>query len=402
MPNYLNALGLGFLNEDEYWETRMGLVFHTLKKGKAIVGYYGLPYLNCNYGRVQFVVRTRRKENGDLALSGFDTHCAGRSVWDARIVQDLTEGGDPLSRRLLLKGGDESDIFIADVVNADVLPSFSKDEAVRLQMIAYTNEIRFFENEDAYHKSIEPGPDGFKHGLRRDTVYAIGLLSDRAAESSRNFVQVHGTIRKSFWGRVKLQEDGEETKDFIVCRVATQFGDLEIVMSADSLRKDRIPYMKQGCVADCYARLCGDAGIYELENGIIPDAESNRKLLRYTLEKGDPERLRSVTADRFVCASEESGTRMESADAFISYIRQLHADGHRWRTDYAVVEAYDSEDSPEYPAGTRCLLLENEAENRYLVFADTDEKGKIARVVLRESSGCRYRTEPPPPARANT
>lgn len=134
MPNFLDNFGLESFNEDE--DSLMGLLGHVVKEGKGINGYYGIPYLNTHLGDVQVIARIKRNDEGNYECCGFDTHCKGRSVWDVRIVDELNPlDDDPLCKRLFLKSVEGDCPFIASIVNADVLPSFSKDEIIKLQMM---------------------------------------------------------------------------------------------------------------------------------------------------------------------------------------------------------------------------------------------------------------------------
>ena len=76
MAGFIENLGLGFLVDDE--ENAQLLSAIISEQGKAIKGYYGLPYLNKHFGDAQFIMRTRwNDEEKRLEVSGIDTHCAG-------------------------------------------------------------------------------------------------------------------------------------------------------------------------------------------------------------------------------------------------------------------------------------------------------------------------------------
>ena len=65
---------------------------------------------------------------------------------------------------------------------------------------------------------------------------------------------------------------------------------------------------------NCLARLSGDAAIYDYEEGMVKNAENNLKLVAYTLEDGDPKRLRSVAAENFHYHSDSSGKDIRDID----------------------------------------------------------------------------------------
>lgn len=386
MPNYLQDLGLLHLEEGDI--KRLGWKKGFRYEVSVISNYYGIAYsyINCHLGNVEIVIKYRRNGDGEEEVYGFDTHCDGRSVWLLQIVKDLTGDGDPLCRKLLLRGKNDRDLFIADVVNADVLPSFSAGEMIRLQMIAYADEIRFSESEEACRENSSPEDDGTGSVFPKDAVCPVDPPANGSRHTGQEYVHVRGTIREIAWDRSFYELDGEESRDFIRCTVKTQYGDLDIVANAGNIDRNRIRDIneKGGFIADCTARLCGDAGIYEY-HGILRNKKTNLKLVRYTLEQGDPERLRSSLADDFVYHSEISGKHVETADGFIDLLRQSRAEGRRRRASYAVAERCTKENDPRYPAGTGCLILTEDGDGSSVIFVDT--KGEKISRILQSNAG---------------
>ena len=396
MPNFLRNFGLETFEESE--DTMRGLIGHVIQEGKGITGYYGIPYLNKHLGDVQMIARLEKNDEGKYAFRGLDTHCAGRSVWEVRIVDELNAlDDDPLSKRLLVKGLDGGSPFIASIVNADVLPSFSEDEVLKLQMIAYTEKINFYENDDAFMDTVQPGPNGVKFSVGDDSFFPLGLFSKDDDPATKDLVQIHGTVEKAFWGRVDLgQEDDEKLQTFIICRVKTQFGNIEIVESADSIDEENSKHIHPGAIADCLAYLCGDPAIYELDQGIVKNQENNLKLVAYTLSKGDPERLRTVLSDSFKYHSDVGDKNIEGADAYIEFVNYIHHEGMACHAFYTTITEHKEGETPEYPIGTRCLVLKYEGEEEYssLVFVDTNEDGNIERILVSRDTRYRFKVDP--------
>ena len=395
MPTFFDSLGMNFLKDNT--DTVMKMVAKAVHDGNAITGYYGLPYINYHYGDLQMIARTKKNEDGELEVIGFDTHCTGNAVWDMRIMDDLTDRDeDPLSRKLLLKGENGSGPFIVNIVNADVLPGFRKDEPVRLQMIAFTDKIEFYENEEEYMKTVEPGTNGTKISIGENSVFPVGIFHDTDDPSVKDLVAIRGTVKGLRLGDLKIDPEAEEqVNPFMYCKVETQFGDLEIIQPMESVEKDMVPVMKNGSIALCTAYLCGDAGIFELDEGIIRDPEHNLRLVAYTLEDGAPERLRLALADHFVYYSETSDKTFENADELIDFFRDVHREGDTRHAHYATISEYADGETPEYPVGTRCIALSYEGSEGYtnIVFVDTDEEGKISRILLSRDSKYRFRID---------
>ena len=399
MGNYLYALNLDFLEEEE--NTIKGLVGHVLQEGKAVTGYYGLPYFNMHFGGTQIIDRvTRDKETGNLAFSGFDTHADSLCAWKMRIVSKReTDEEDPTCVHLLLKGMDRKGLFPVDVVNGDILPSFKQDEVIDLQMVAFSDQADFFDNEEAYEESVPAVSNGKKMMIGENTIFPIGIFSDN--ENIKDIVQIHGTIKKLKLGASKFGE--ENVGIFLRCHVDTQMGEIVIFMPLRDVDKYKSGYYKEGKVINCYGYLSGDAAIYNYENGVIHDAENNLKLVAYTLENGDPKRLRSALAENFVYHSENAGKHFEDIDEYLKFVQAVHDGSEVAHTQYATITSIDEGPELEYPVGTRCAVISYESEEGFnsIIFVDTDDEGRISRIYLSREGRYHFKLDNPFPEEEN-
>ena len=249
MPAFLKRLGLEAFAEDE--ESYLSFVNHILANGKAITGYYGLPYINYHMGWAQLVGRIGPKVDGKYQFNDLDTHCAGICLWDVRIVSVMNdpENDDPLSKVLVVKGMDGSGLAVVHVVNADVLPSFAEDEAIRLQMIAFPEEISYYSDEEAYVATVEPDKFGKKLTVGENTLFPNGIFAETDKVPVKSITQIHGTVKKLLKGEVKL---GEETfYPFIDCIVDTQFGEIEILHTIEDVDEAQRKHLKVGATVNC-------------------------------------------------------------------------------------------------------------------------------------------------------
>ena len=156
--NYIENFGLEYLMETE--EDTISLCRAVCAKGKAIVGYYGLPYINCQFGWPQLIVRLERNEEDGYAVAGMDTHMCGVTKWTFRVNHSYkaSEQDDPLTRRVMVsKTTDGTGLAMITLVNADVLPSYLEGDEITAQMIAFPVHINYYENEEAYEADQ---PDG--------------------------------------------------------------------------------------------------------------------------------------------------------------------------------------------------------------------------------------------------
>lgn len=398
MADYLHALGLDFITEDE--DTIRNFLGHVLSNGKAIHNYYGLPYINEHFGSTQIICRVGHNPEGDgLQFTGFDSHADSLCVWKMRIEHKMNNADeeDPTRVKLLAKGLDGSSMLAIDVANGDILPSFKKDEIIELQMVAFAEKTDFFADEEAYADTVEPGPNGKKTMIGENTIFPIGFFSE--SEEVKDVVQIHGTIKRMTFGT--SQFDDQKIQSNIRCHVDTQLGEIVVILPFDDIEDVKNnENMREGKIIDCYARLSGDAAIYAYEKGIVKDAENNLKLVAYTLEDGDPERLRSVLAKDFVYHSENAGKHIEDVDEYIDFVKAVHGGGEIAHTYYATIASID--DGPnelEYTVGTRCAVISYESEEGYnsIIFVDTNESGEVKRIYLSKESRYHFKVDDPFP-----
>ena len=148
--NMIECFGLESLTEKE--ESGIALLNAVCSEGKAIVGYYGYPYFNREYGWAQFIVRTELNEKEKrIEITGLDTHLSGITTWDVLLSgMDLQpKDADCLSRRVVVKRvSDGGGLAIVNLVNADVLPSFLENDQLHIQMVGFPEEIHYLKNEE--------------------------------------------------------------------------------------------------------------------------------------------------------------------------------------------------------------------------------------------------------------
>ena len=395
MPTFLKNLGLEVFAEDE--EIYSKLVGHVLSEGKAITGYTGLPYINHHLGWAQLIARVNQMEDKKLAFTGLDTHCAGICFWDVRIssiIKDL-DNDDPLSKVLVVKGMDGRSMAAVHVVNADVLPSFAEDEVIRLQMIAFPEEISYYSDAQAYDATIEPDKFGRKIALGENCLFPIGIFSESDRVPVKTLTQIRGVVKRLLWGEVKLGDD--TINPFIDCIVDTQMGDIEILHTIEAVEESQRDNLKIGATVNCLCYLSGDPAIGEYDHGIVLDHEHHLKLLAYTLAEGDPERLRCVLADDFIYESEATKKRIDNPDEYIEFVKFVQAEGETCHPHYATIT--QSPEDGDHPVETRCLVLSYGASEEFnsMVFIIMNADDKIQRIHVSKDSRYRFKVDDPLP-----
>lgn len=402
MPLFLNNFGLGFFkkSQEAFFRIRRDIV----EEGRAIRGYYGVPYFNKRYGDVQMILRTVFREEKDcLEITGMDSHAAGGAVWEARVcgMNIRRRGSDPLERRVVIRHSDGGGSTAAvSLVNADVLPSFLEDDFIRIRVAGFPKLIEYFPDEDAYVQAQPNLRSGQKFVLAEGTLFPAGLMRNRDPDGPEpepnerldDIVNIRGTVRALHRGRFEF--GGESRDTFIRCIIDTEYGPLEIVHSAAQVNAAQRENMREGAMVNFCGTLSGDAAILEYENGIVRDEAHDLALLRDVISGGDPERLRSVLTGNVVSLVDGQAPRiLNGAERAISGFKNAQKrDPGRRTVLWGTVTAVDEGENPlAYRVGKRCLVPISEEKSRYrfITFVDTNPSGNIAGIIL--STNLRYR-----------
>ena len=393
--NMIECLGLDFLTEDE--ETFGNFLGAVCAEGKAILGYYGIPYLNREYGWAQFIARTElNEEEQRLEFRGLDTHISGVTVWDALLseINLQPKDADPLSRRVVVKrASDGGGMAVVNLVNADVLPSFMENDRVKMQMVAFPEEIHYYPDEDAYAADQPESENGKKWLLADGSMIASGILSNHSPDNpdkdkdhySDNFMLIRGTVKKIRSGIVKFEEEGFPS--FISTIINTEHGDLEVAHTIDQVAEAERENLKVGATVWGVFILSGDVAIHEYTEGIVRDETHNLALLRYTLQKGEPKRMLGVLKKESVYVSEASGKEWTGPKEIIErlqFVRDSNPDKKYYAHLATITLVDDGETVLPYGVGQRCVILTEEEENNYvsIAFLDMDEEGYVTKLTI--------------------
>lgn len=401
MPNFVETLGLDFLFDDE--ESGMGFIGYLAKNGKAITGYYGLPSFFNDMGSVDFFIKTAKNDEGQLEFAGFDTHCSGLNVWEMRNSGiDITPKDSlPTEKACVFNSHvDGSGMLPIHIINADVLPSFFKDDVVKMQMCAFALDVNYYANEQEYADAQPKAKDGQKWLLADGSFFPTGFLTNHSLDkkveepdySTDDLVLFRGTVKKLFHGHIEI--NGEKLNTYISCVVDTMYGELHFNHTIDQVDEEQRCNIKVGSVIAGVCVLSGDVAIYEYEKGIVKDFDHNLRLLRHVIVNGEAERMRSVLCNDAVYISGSSNT-YEGIDAVIDRFNTIHdAQDSKCFATPATVTSVDCDDL-EYPVGTRCLLISYKDENVYdaIAFIDVTEEGDIKRIYVTEDGRYHFKAD---------
>ena len=394
---YIENFGLDFLSNTK--DDLMSLCKAVCSMGRAINGYYNLPYLNHEFGWPQFIVRPAPlDEENKLEIRGIDTHLSGVTEWTFGIHSQCRSipKDDPLSRQVLAyKTSDGSGAVIINLVNADVLPSFLPGDEITAQMAGFPLDIHYYENEDAYADTQEEMPDGKKMLLADGGILPVGLLSKKENKSFEEecLTLIRGTVKSAEMGLVKFGE--EKMWPYINVIISTAFGDLEIAHTEEQIEESERQFIKAGSVVNGLFVLSGDVAIGKYQNGYVLDFDHNLALLRYTLQDGEAERLGVALSDNAEYYSEWTNTIYKGKDEIIdrfNYVREKNTHRQFFAHFATITEIVDGDEELSHSVGERCIIIAIETEDKLdsICFMECDEDNKISKIEVTRNSRYRF------------
>ena len=293
MANFLENYGLEFLEDGD---SIVGFLGYVAQEGKAKVGYYGDPYIYRLMGNLEVWLKTEKRDEGELQVSGFDTHCAGNCVW--RMVYsgiDITpEETSRLERALVFNGTEEhAGLIPIDVISADVLPSFLENDVMEMQVVALPLNIDYYENDgsatDKLRTFYSQGRVFYNRGEIEDAMECLiksidlGKTSSDLLTKARNYT-VQGTLYYLYYNWNKIIECSLAACDcyktigdidnyvIMLCRVAevnTLMGNKELGRDYLLRCQDLLDGINNNSKA-YYYRVCLSNDSYELPSETIP------------------------------------------------------------------------------------------------------------------------------------
>lgn len=411
MPSYLENFGLDFLAESE--ESIQGIMGYTAQNGKAIFGYYGMPYLLMDYGDAQMIARVvDDPETGNHILTGMDTHGAGPCIWKARVssININRKDADLLQKRIVVNKEDGTGMAVVNLINADVLPSFMDGDPIEMQMIGLPVFLQYFRDEDEYAESVRDKKTGKCFMLSEGTVFPSGMLQNRDPngehfeenEDNDDMMLVRGTVKKLYHGIFQMGDVKQDA--YIRCFIDTEFGPLELAHTFEQVEEACRSNIRVGSIVNCVCVLSGDVAIHEYENGIVLDEKHDLALLRSVFSGDDPRRLGSALDENVVFTSESNGKQYCGKQAVMDRIKTVN---NRIKDDpenkcfahYATItEILEEEDALPYGVGTRCLVLAYGEPENYegIAFIELDDSGTITALSISTNSRYRFCLDPKP------
>lgn len=403
MSNFIENFGLDFLTETD--EESMTFVRYLASEGKAICGYYDLPYLFKSLGSSEFWLRTERIEDNRLGIEGIDTHCAGPCVWEMKHtgIDISTKSCSKLSKTAMFTRIDGEGGFVPiEIINADVLPSFLEGDKFRMQVVALPLYINYYASEDEYSDVAPEDKNGKKWAIALGSMFPARFLANHTIDKEGDkescyddrVVAFAAKVTKLYSGKFELEDMKGDT--FIRCVAETNFGEIEFEHTFEQIPEEQRDNIKVGAVISGACVISADVAIEKYGNGIIKDFEHNLSLLRYTLKEGDPERLRCVLAENAVYETYSTPKSFVGRDAIVDWLKEVQRESTEKRfVHYATITELNEE--TKYPVDTRCLVLAYSEIDHYegIVFVTVNEEGLISKIEITNDSNYCFRAEFP-------
>ncbi len=400
MATLFRSYGMEAFEKDP--EELKKLIYCVVRNGTEIPGYYGMPYLFTQTGTSEIWVNIVPDEKGPK-ITGFHTHAQGNCVW-RMVCSDIDispKHNEKLERILIMHPLTKEPYIYPDfmlpvnIINADVLPSFLKGDILTLQLVAPCVEVNYYATEEEFDADPSTNPN-VRKWLREDGKLApIHFMRNHNPEVFELGKEYDTDLLVHFRARVKRLEEGKlmvgggKDRTFTRCIAETRYGELDFIHTVEQVPEKQRENIRVGSIISGTCVLSADAAIYEYKDGFIKDFSHDLLLLRYAMQRGEAERLRSVLTEDTVYEATYYGKTFVGPDAIIERFRAVH-ENHKGQYIAHLAEI-TGHDSPglEFPVGSKCIVLASEEEDNYesIVFMNVDQDGSIARIVVTSESG---------------
>lgn len=406
MPVELNAIDLENVFEDD--ELLFNWVRHAAQEGRVFCGYSGNIYSHATYGHAEiYSCLTINEEEKRVEIERFDIHVSGPCVWKVLYSEMITKDETPynMARLCAVKNADSGGFTIIHLINTDVLPSFLEDDEVEAQVVAFAHSVNYYADEEAFAATI-PECEGMKieHLNGQKLLPAMGSVlpngflyghvvkedgSCNQDDSLDELVVITGIVKNAYVKSVKLED--EPISKFIVTRIDTQFGELDIIHSRSMITDDEASIIKEGAIIHAVAVLSGDVAIKEYENGLVKDHKNDLAVLRYVILNGNASRLKLIMTDDVTYDSVNADQLIKGKSNVIDHLNFVQ---ENTESEYFAYLATLEIVNP----GERCIVLaEDDANNlTTIVRIEVNRDGLITKITADNDSSINFKIDEKP------
>jgi hypothetical protein len=411
MFNHFNSIDLGFLFEKE--NALSGFVQKVLDSARVINGYKGF-YLYSSIGEPEFeIIADTDDEKQEMELREMEAHVCGDNVWEMAVATDITDGNaHKMTRSIVFRNAETGEGLVPVGLRfSDVLPSFLPDDMIKIQIVAFAESVELFENEEDYFAVCEKDENGNAIEPGNGVIFPSGLVHNHTAlpdEDEENdtgvtdlFCVLRSKIKRIEKGGMtnwwKTDDESEQTfHTFDYVTVDTLYGELELIVGASLLTEEQKKIYKEGSVIYSVITLSGDVCVDEFENGAVFNEECDLRLIRQGLVKGETDRIFSALTDDTEFEFPSENIRVSGKTGVLEELKKYQRSKERFITALSTASVVFDDGSVDFGSSRRCVAISYGNEiAEHLLFADTDENGKVSKIRIVSALGFEVRVDTP-------
>lgn len=243
MPVFLHNLGLDFMAEKgRLLDSYMVPLFDSGRDRICREGRYRTALLPSG---VEFIFHLV-EDGGDVRVVGVDTHVGGPCVWYGTPFLLLDAGSDPLAMRLACTNEAKSAVFVANIMNAGVLPAIDESTRLELQVAGFPAALEVYRSRADYEGAMTEAARAAGGGT--PVIISDGqplpynfIIKNNPEASDADRERAGRDDLLLLCGPVLAVEErshgisGHEDASMVVATIATAFGHLDVVFVPDML-----------------------------------------------------------------------------------------------------------------------------------------------------------------------
>jgi hypothetical protein len=195
----------------------------------------------------------------------------------------------------------------------------------------------------------------------------------------------------------KTDDEAEQSfHTFYYVTVDTLYGELDLIVGANQLEEEQKPLLKEGALIFGIFTLSGDVVLDEFEDGAVYNEECCLRLIRQGLVKGETDRCLSAFGEKSAFEFSEEKIEVNGIKEVFNQFEKYQKSKERFITSLASASVVFDDGSVDYTSRKRCIAVSYGNEiAEHLVFIDTDENGKIARLKIVSALGFEVKMDRP-------
>ena len=411
MFNHFNNIDLGFILEKE--NALSGFVQKVLDSARIVSGYSGF-YLYSSIGEPEFeIIADTDDEKQEMELRSMEAHVSGDNVWEMAVASDITDkNAHRMTRSIVFRNAETGEGLVPVGLRfSDAVPSFLADDVIKMQVVGFAESVELYENEEVYFEACEKDENGNAIEPGNGVIFPSGLVHNHTAspeedeENEESVTDLLCVLRSkikriekggmtNWWKTDDESEQSFHTFDYVT--VDTAYGELELIVGASLLTDEQKPLYKEGAVIYAVISLSGDVCVDEFENGAVYNKECDLRLIRQGLVKGEIDRVFSALSEDAELDFPSENIRVNGNVKVLEEMKKYQRSRERFITALATASVVFDDGSVDFGSSERCVAISYGNEiAEHLLFADTDEKGKIAEIKIVSALGFEVKIDTP-------